>query len=213
MTSAWPDILSLALVALAWGIYFVRLRRVLADNPQRTVPGASRLARAHWAEFILADSGRAILAVQTLRNAIMASTFLASTAILLAIGTLNLLDQAREPESIWHLINFFGSRSHTVWLAKLLLLVADFVVAFFCFALSIRLFLHTGYHVVPEPNQPAAQRERLTEWLHAAGRYFTIGMRAYYLSVVLIFALFGPLLTLLSAAVILWVVTRLDRDP
>ena len=213
MTGAWLDVLSLALVALAWGIYFVRLRRTLADKPHDTVPGASRIARTHWAEFILADDSRAILAVQTLRNAIMASTFLASTAILLAIGTLNLVDQAHDPQSVWHLLNLFGSRSHGVWLTKLLLLVADFVVAFFCFALSVRLFLHAGYHVVPEPGQPAAQRERLTQWLHAAGRYFTIGMRAYYLSIVLLFALFGPTFTLLSAAIILWIVTRLDRDP
>lgn len=211
--NAWLDVLSLAVVAVAWGVYVVRLRRVLTDNPLRTVPGVSRLARAHWADFILADASRAILAVQTLRNAIMASTFLASTAILLAIGTLNLLEQAQEPQAIWHLFNFVGSRSHTVWLTKLLLLIANFVVAFFCFALSIRLFLHAGYHVVPEPNQAAAQRERLTQWLHAAGRYFTLGMRAYYLSVVLIFALFGPILTLLSTAIVLWIVTRLDRDP
>ena len=129
--NAWLDVFSLAVVAVAWGVYVVRLRRILTDNPLRTVPGVSRLARAHWADFILADSSRAILAVQTLRNAIMASTFLASTAILLAIGTLNLLEQANEPQAIWHLFNFVGSRSHTVWLTKLLLLIANFVVAFF----------------------------------------------------------------------------------
>ena len=57
-------------------------------NPLKTAIGRGNHARQRWVREIMRNQ-RDILAVQTLRNQVMAATFLASTAILISLGLLN----------------------------------------------------------------------------------------------------------------------------
>jgi uncharacterized membrane protein len=49
--------------------------------------------------------------------------------------------------------------------------------------------------------------------LNRAGHFYSIGMRAYYLVVPLVFWLFGPQFMLASTVGLIWVLYRLDRAP
>ncbi len=156
-----------------------------------------------------------ILAVQTLRNAIMGPTFLASTAALLIMGTLTLSGQGDKLGDSWHALNIIGTTHVGLWQTKVILLVLDFMIAFFSFALAIRLFIHVGFMInVPlslehKPIQPA----HVAMHLNRAGAYHSIGMRAYYYAVPLVFWLFGPHLMLVATLVILGVLYHVDRTP
>src|SRR5690606_19030406 len=99
-----------------------------------------------------------------------------------------------------------GAQRAELWVGKLVLLIVDFFVAFFSFSTSIRLFNHVGYQIsVPHDVRPRALTPtRVAVHLNRAGRYFSMGMRAYYFSVPLLFWLFGPY-TLLLASVVLCV--------
>lgn len=211
MPPIYVDLLALALAAALFGYYFVTFAGRLRDRPERILQGLNRLARARWAEWVLADAGRVITAVQTFRNGIMAGTFFASVAMLLILGALNLIGREPLVGPALHQINFIGSHSATVQTIKSLALVADFALAFFSFALSVRLLVHAGYHVLPAAGDTDAAARRLAFLLDRSALYYTYGMRAYWMAVPLVFWLFSPLLMVAGAVVVVALLFRLDR--
>lgn len=62
-------------------------------QPGYATHGLNALARVRWVEAVMQDGRKDVLAVQTLRNSMMAASIMASTAILLVIGALNLMDR------------------------------------------------------------------------------------------------------------------------
>ena len=71
----------------------------------------------------MADCNNGVLAIQTLRNSTMASTFLASTSILLMVGVMTLSGQASALKTTWHYLNLADSLEPELWMITLLLLV------------------------------------------------------------------------------------------
>jgi uncharacterized membrane protein len=157
----------------------------------------------------------ALLGVQTLRNSTMAATFLASTAILLIIGTLTLSEQSDKLSGAWEALNMIGSDSPGIWTVKLVLLLTNFLMAFVCFSMSVRLYNHVGYQMnVPIKYRPPSINARnVAIHLNRAGYYYSLGMRTYYFAVPLVFWLFGPLLMVLATLVLIAVLYHVDRAP
>jgi len=192
--------------------FYLRLRE--RRNPAYTVQAVNILARTAWVEHIMAR-GEGVLAVQTLRNSTMAATFLASTSVLLIIGVLTLSEQGDKLGSTWHSLNIVGSTHANLWLGKLLFLLLDLFVAFFSFSMSIRVFNHVGYMInVPETTaHEAISPAHVAGHLNRAGRFYSIGMRAYYYLVPLVFWLFGPHFMLAATIALILVLYRIDRNP
>jgi uncharacterized membrane protein len=209
------DLISFTLCSVLLILYHVYLGIRLRKSPEYTIQAVNWAARRAWVEGIMGDPQRAVLGVQTLRNSTMAATFLASTAVLLIIGTLTLSGQADKLASTWHTLNIIGSHHPELWIFKLILLVSDFFVAFFAFSMAIRLFNHVGYQL----NVPAAIRpknvspEKVAIHLNRAGNYYSIGMRAYYFAVPLVFWLFGAQFMVVATAVLIAVLYHVDRVP
>lgn len=201
-----------AALLLAYHLY---LRYRTRRNPAYTIQAVNHAARTGWVKGIMSNEGKGLLGVQTLRNSTMAATFLASTAVLLIMGTLTLSGQADKLQTNWHALNLVGARHAGLWVVKLLVLVTDFFVAFFAFALSVRVYNHVVYQL----NVPADLRTKeinpasVARHLNRAGRYYSIGMRAYYFSVPLVFWLFGPLLMVASSIVLIAMLYHVDRLP
>jgi uncharacterized membrane protein len=196
-------------------VYHFYLGACLRNNPHCTIQGVNREARHAWVVNIMGDPAIAIVGVQTLRNATMAATFLASTAVLLMMGVLNLSGEADKFASSWHLLNFIGSHHPGLWLVKLLLLMADLFVAFFSFAMSVRLYNHVGFYLsIPQHLRPSTLTpEHVAAHLIRAGYYYSIGMRVYYLAVPFVFWLFGPHLMALATVIIVVVLYHVDHIP
>lgn len=161
------------------------------------------------------DDKHAVLAVQTLRNSTMAATFLASTAVLLIIGVLTLSEQGEKLEVTWHALNMVGAINPMLWMTKLILLLLDLIVAFFSFSMAIRVFNHVGYMInVPvRLNHKMITPAHVATHLNRAGHFYSLGMRAYYLLVPLVFWLFGPHFMLAATLGLLMVLYHLDRAP
>ncbi len=215
ITSSLSDLIALVASTGIVLAYVVFLRLKLRRDPLYTIHAVNRKARAAWVAHVMQSESRSILAVQTLRNSTMAATFLASTAVLLMIGTLNLTGQADKLSETWHALNVFGAVHVGVWTVKVLLLVSDFFVAFFSFAMSVRLFNHVGYQVAlpADAGSSAVNVANVTAMLIRAGSYYTFGMRAYYAAVPLVFWLFGPHFMLLGTLVLIFVLLHVDRAP
>lgn len=194
--------------------YFYLYWRTAHHDPHYTVQAIQAEARRHWVESVMRDK-RDILAVQTLRNSTMAAVFLASTAVLLIMGTLSLSEHGGDMANVLHSLNMLGTVDPSLWLIKLLALVVDLFVAFFSFTLAIRKFNHVGYllNVPAELNHPVITPKYVADYMNRAAHYYSIGMRTYYFTVPLLFWLFDPLLMFISAVVLVFALYRLDRAP
>jgi uncharacterized membrane protein len=197
---------------LILGIYHLHWIFLIYRKPMSTAVGITNHLRGHWVESIMQD-GRDILAVQTLRNWVMASSFLASTGILICLG---LLSVAASPEKMAEITPGLQElvREHRVlWLFKLMVLIIDFFFIFFSFCLAIRYFNHVNFMInVPSTLAHKITPEYITKILNRGMMHYTMGMRGYYFSVLLFLWLFGPIWMLMGTVILTIILYRLDRQ-
>lgn len=193
-------------------IYHLRLYRQVRANPLATAIGLTNHARRAWVQAII-DNKRDILAVQTLRNWVMASTFLASTAILISLGLVASAFRTEITSSATLTLNIFGHPSETLWVIKLFVLSALFFYAFFNFTLSIRYYNHASLLInAPQDLEPASNVEMVASILNHGALHYTLGMRGFYLAIPLGLWLFGPFWMLAGSILIVVILYRLDRE-
>lgn len=209
------DIISFSVSALLLIIYHAYLRRKVRKDPAYTVQAVNIIARTAWVETMMGLGKPDVIPIQTLRNSTMAATFLASTSVLLIIGVLTLSGETDKLSGTWHVLNTYGAKHTELWMIKLIILLLDLFVAFFSFSMSIRVFNHVGYLInVPlSLNHKSISPQHVAVHLNSAGKYYSIGMRAYYLTVPLVFWLFGPHFMLLATFILIPVLYKLDRAP
>ena len=196
-------------VAIVYAYHYFLRRRVRRD-PGYTIQAVLSRGRTAWVERMMAES-QGILAVQTLRNAIMGASFFASTAVALIVGTITLSTQYDRLNVAWQTLSPIGAIDEHLWLMKIMVLLIDMLVAFVFFSQSIRLMSHVGVMIsVPMATmRPAFVADMLIQ----AGRYHTRGMRCYYFAAPLLFWLFGPLLLVLATCALVGALYYLDKSP
>jgi uncharacterized membrane protein len=195
------------LITYHWHLY-VKVRR----SPLEMALGITNHARHLWVEGIIRGK-RDILAVQTLRNQVMAATFLASTAILISLGSFSAAFRPGVFMEVSHALNLLGTKTETLWMFKLMLLGILFFIAFFNFTLCVRYYNHVGFMINAfAPNDSTVSAEAITQVLNHGALHYTIGMRGFYLSVPLALWLFGPIWMLAGNLVLVAVLYRLDRE-
>lgn len=209
--SLWEQVgvplLSLGLVLLYHLHYWWLVRR----RPFRTALGVTQHLRFLWVESVMQER-RDMLAVQTLRNWVMASSFLASTAILIALGLIGFVFQSgRSPEQP---LDFavIVARIKDISLLKIMLLFLIFSFAFFNFTLAIRYHNHVNFMInIPLQRDETVTVATVSQALNQAMWHYFLGMRAYYLSGPLFLWLFDPLWLLAGTLILLPVLYRIDR--
>ena len=196
------------LLLLTYHIYlFYRTRR----DPLSTSQGLARHTRSLWVRSIMKNN-KDILAVQTLRNWTMASTFLASTAIIIGLGIFNLALTADKQGELSLLIGPLSIDHPVLWTTKLVILGIDFLIVFFNFTLAVRYYNHTGFMInLPTDEPGVVSVEGVIKILDRGGTHYTLGMRGYYLAIPLALWLFGPLWMLTGTILLIAVLYRLDR--
>jgi uncharacterized membrane protein len=208
------DLAAFAASALLVAAYYLFLWSKVRRNPTYTIHGVNEVARARWVAAVMGNPGRDVMAVQTLRNFIMGASLMASTATLLIVGTLTLSGQAESIGRSWHLLNVGGSHAAELWIVKVLCLLVDFIVAFFAFAMSVRLVNHVVFMInVPDQDaHPALSPHNVAHRLNRAGNLFAVGMRAFFFAVPLVFWLFGTTFLIVATVGLVLALYRLDRS-
>jgi hypothetical protein len=130
---------------------------------------ADQLRRA-WVARVMGAPGLEILAVQTLRNSIMAATVMASTSALVLMGLLG-LGQMRGTS----LVALASRPSELALLLPVLLLVACVVL----FSQAVRLYHRCSYRVALTDE---ATRELTVDELLRAARLYRGGWWSFYLA-------------------------------
>jgi len=195
--------------------YYAFIRARLNKDRAYTIQSVNRDARAAWVDNIMSDGNKAILAVQTLRNSTMAATFLASTAILLMMGVLNLMRGSSEGNGVLKALQEGAITGGHLEEIKLVLLLVALCTAFFCFTMAVRVYNHVGFLI----NSSSAKLQfsptsaYVSRLLNRGGSFFSYGMRAYYVSVPLVFGLFSPYYLAIASIVLVFTLYHLDRAP
>jgi uncharacterized membrane protein len=165
--------------------------------------------------MVMTNDNMNILAVQTLRNSVMAANFMASTSILLIIGTLNISEKIGQWALGWHPYGLAQPYSAELWQLKLCLLLLVFSFAFYCFSMAIRFFNHVGYMInlpLDTPSDNSLFRQTCA-YLNRAGRYYTLGTRAFFFGLPIILWFFGPYFLVLATLGLIGGLFMLDKAP
>jgi len=187
--------------------YQIRLTLYVRRYPLKTHQGRTNHLRENWVKGMMKHESN-VCAIQTLRNWTMAATFLASTAIIIAFGVLNLLVTAEQ------LPNHSAFASSAVpWVFKLIALACNFVLAFFNFSLAIRYYNYAGFLInVPGTDELPRSVEVAGRAVNQGARHYTLGMRHYYLSVPLVCWQFSTQLLLWSSLLLMCMLVYMDYN-
>ncbi|CAJ2675983.1 uncharacterized protein LOC123918397 [Trifolium pratense] len=167
----------------AWLLY------TIIRHPSSTVIGLNAQTRYQWILFMMSDPLKnGVLAVQTIRNNIMASTLLATTAITLS----SLIGVFASNESETKLV--YGNKSSINSSIKRLSMSLCFLVAFLCNMQSIRYYAHVSFLITtPALKGKKDFIEYVAKTLNRGSYSWSLGLRAFYLSIPLVLWIYGPI--------------------
>lgn len=209
---AWQELIFIGSGAVLVIAYHRYLYNKVRRYPLTTAIGITNHARQMWVKEVRKDK-RDILAVQTLRNQMMAATFLASTAIIISLGSFSAAFRPGTFIEVSHTLNLFGTKTESLWMFKLMLLGILFFYTFFNFTLALRYYNHSGFMInTYEQNDATVSDEAVTQILNHGALHYTIGMRGFYLSIPLALWLFGPIWMLSGSVVMVVILYHLDRE-
>ncbi|WCJ27559.1 hypothetical protein M5689_009292 [Euphorbia peplus] len=192
--------LDYTLVPLGFGImvaYHIWLFLRIIYTPHKTVIGVNSVNRRLWVRAMMDDpSKNGVLSVQTIRNNIMASTLLASTAITLSSVIAVLMANGTKDRTAWMFV--YGDTSEMGMSVKFFCIMACFMVAFLLNVQSIRYYSHASILInVPFKKLMSEHRHLTAEYVSKSvnrGSYFwSLGLRAFYFSFPLFLWIFGPI--------------------
>ncbi len=189
---AKPELFIIAGSIILVGVYHLYLWWELKRRSEKTIIGQALNWRRIWIERTVARQDH-IVVIQALRNWIMSSSLLASTAMLIAAGLLGFLASADNLSQLMHELNFFGLRTEEAFSVKILLLIVNFFACFFNFSLSIRYF---NYVVLRATGTQADDQASIAEavwYMNRGAIHYTLGMRCYYFAIPLALWLLGPI--------------------
>jgi uncharacterized membrane protein len=207
------DVESVGWIALAASVaivvaYEVRVHRLGARAPDRIGRFAHARIRAEWARALADQPGTEILAVQTLRNALMSATISASTAALALMAAASLLGSAALHGEV-------TGGVPTVRGACVLALLATLFASFVCAAMAVRLYNHAGFMTSLPAGSPArhANTTLAVAYLQRAGHFHSWSLRTFFFVAPLVVGLLAPIWMPLAAIGLVVGLAAFDRVP
>lgn len=196
-------------------LYHISLIWMIKRHPLRTDIGINACIRKAWVNYLMQRRASDVLAVQTLRNALMSASFLASASIILVAGILGFALSSNNLENFTHILNQLGSKNPTMVLWRLLVLVGLFFFAFFNFVLSLRYYNHVGFMInafTQEAGHTLSEKFVINSIQHGA-LHFTLGMRSFMLVFPYGLWLLGPEWLLVGSLLLIYILGNIDYPP
>ncbi|KAK9732524.1 hypothetical protein RND81_04G005000 [Saponaria officinalis] len=175
-------------------VYNAWLLHKIIKQPSKTIIGIHSISRRFWVLAMMEDKKQnGVLAVQTLRNNIMASTLLASTAITLSSVIAILMTSQGSGQAIGHVL---GDASAMTFSFKFFSIMVCFLLAFLLNVQSIRYYSHASILInVPlkKVDSPYLTADYVAGIVNKGGYFWSLGLRAFYFSLPLFLWIFGPI--------------------
>lgn len=211
-TLNWIAVVVFLLATIGYhGTYNLVARRI----PFATVKGKVHRYRKDWIENMI-QSRNTILAVQTVRNQIMATTWLASSALLVMAFFLTSVLRGTDPLHENALFDTLGIEDFGWLVYKIYAILFIFGFAFLMFLFSVRhvLLFNTLIGVSPElitQIEGYEAAEYLGQLANKSASRFTYGLRATYFALPLIAWLFSIwAFLILTVGIWMWLFFAMD---
>lgn len=208
------ELANIAACFIVFALYELYLHWITLRAPMKLARSAHAAIRSNWVKAVMRRPGTEILVIQTLRNSVMAASFMATTAILALSATLTLSGIANSDNGLWQAARA-GSRGPTLLAAKLLLLTGSFFISFLFMAMAVRFFNHAGYLITGEAVSEGANRKETlaAAYLNRAGNYYSFGMRAFFGCIPFLAGLFSTYFMLPATCLLILILYWFDRIP
>ncbi|XP_072995020.1 uncharacterized protein [Typha latifolia] len=210
------DYILVPLGLLAMLGYHVWLLFRILRHPTTTVVGINSINRRIWVRTMMEDSAKnGVLAVQTLRNNIMASTLLASTTIMLSSLIAVLMTNSNGSyRGLRGEAFVVGATSDLALSVKFFAILVCFLLAFLFNVQSIRYYSH-GSILINVPTKksslsPGFAAEYVAKVLNRGSHFWSLGLRAFYFSFPLFLWVFGPIPMVACCFVLVFMLYFLD---
>jgi len=207
LSLTWYDIAASLFFLLSWAGYalFAEWRAKTVPTLHSTMDGYRR----EWMVRMIERENR-MVDVNIMRNLTRSSQFFASTTMLVLGALIALLGYVQQAMDVVSGLPFTVKASTRLLEIKIMLMVLIFVYAFFKFSWAIRQlgFCSTLIGAAPKqpkdnPEQHAADINRLALVTSYAGTNFNQGLRAYYFALAAMTWFLHPYLMIIATA---WVV-------
>ena len=205
-TSTWLASLLTVVILLAYEGTLVWVQR---KNPTRLARAAHANLREHWFAAISRQPGSEILAVQTLRNALMSASMTASTA---ALGLMGAATLAAPSLNASLAADVFAGHVSARLMLELALMTILFV-SLVCSAMAVRYYNHAGF-IAGMPVGSAERRQWSSNgsaYVRRAGLLYSWGLRHLLLVAPLLAAIAHPLAGPLAAALVVMALIGFDQ--
>lgn len=172
-------------------LYHAWLLFTILRNPKRTVIGLNADSRREWAFSMMTDPLKnGVLIVQTIRNNIMASSLMATAAITLCSLISVQVSSSKPSLEMEKGYKRFASSPSVKYLAILLC----FLLAFLCNVQSVRYYAHVSFlATLPSSKGTRESIEYVASNLNRGAYFWSLGLRAFYLSFPLFLWVFGAI--------------------
>uniref|UniRef100_A0ACD5Y7Z0 Uncharacterized protein n=1 Tax=Avena sativa TaxID=4498 RepID=A0ACD5Y7Z0_AVESA len=219
------DLILIPLSLLLPMLYHAWLYRAVRRHPLSTAFGIYSASRRVWVSGMIKDNDdkKGVLVVQSLRNVIMGSTLMATTAVLFCTGIAAVLSSTyaiKKPLSD----AVFGAHGEYMMALKYVALLMLFLFAFLCHSLTICFLNQASFLINTSCLEAAAAGEDhdlglglglvradfVGEILERGFTLNFVGNRLFYAGVPLLLWIFGPLLAFLSSLVMIPILYNLD---
>ena len=191
-------------------VYEVSLAVAQRQRPERMARSAHANLREDWFEAVSAQKGSEVLAVQTLRNALMSASMSASTAALGLMGTVTLAVPSLHGE----LGDAASGLPHvTPRLAMELVLLALLFASLVSSVMAVRYYNHAGF-VGGMPVESEARKRWApagSAYVRKAGLLYSWGLRQFVLVAPVVAFILHPVAGPIAAVVVSGVLLSFDR--
>jgi len=196
-------------------LYEVRLHVIGRVTPLKVARTAHAEIRTKWVLAVMKRAGAELLVIQTLRNSVMAASFMASTSVIALTGTLTLSGLGNIENPIWNRSLLTGLQESGVLTAtKLILLALVFFFSFMFSTMAVRYFNHAGYLITTEMSFEQHRRQALAiAYLNRAGYQYSMGLRAFFLCIPILASLFSTWVMLPATILLIAVLHQFDHIP
>lgn len=211
-TVEWVVMAGSVLILLVYEAYLFWLGR---SSPLKVARTAHADIRARWVVAVMSRPGAEILVVQTIRNSVMAASFMASTAVIALTGTLTLSGLGNVGNPVWQKSVLSGLQISGILTAtKLILLALIFFASFMFSTMGVRYFSHASYLITIEMGSEPGRRHALaTRYLNRAGYQYSMGLRTFFLCIPILASLFNTWIMLPATVLLIVVLYQFDRIP
>lgn len=193
------------------GTYHIWLLYNIKRHPTRTVIGINAESRHKWVFNMMEDPLKnGVLAVQTIRNNIMASTLLATAAITLSsLISVYVSSSSNTASTSSQLV--YGNKTPIMSSIKYFTILLCFLVAFLCNVQCIRYYAHVSFLItLPSSKDSRESIDYVVRNLNRGSFFWSLGLRAFYLSFPLFLWIFGPIPMFVCCCIMSFVLYFLD---